>query len=284
MTSFPHIILTAAVSAVICIAAQGHAQEAATPAPVTTVAPAAPLPLPAPAPTPAASDTAATTPGTATPPAPPAATPAPNTSQPQAAGAVPQTEDIDIPSIMFKPAIIQRLDEEIARISASLQTTAKPAKMDDDLLSQLLASQPKEKEAAPEVPIEKTFPIFYLNSIIYTSRAQWSVRINGLKFTNWNNDPQHSFFIAAIDKEHVTVQWKPVGIWPDLTAIWNQVKGNTDKHLPLQTIKLDDATNSVLFTLRPNQTFLSKAMQIREGHYAKDIDMIHAKNPAGTTP
>jgi hypothetical protein len=181
-----------------------------------------------------------------------------------------------IPSIMFNPELIARLDEAIASVRAS--NSGRPVTglgTEDDLLKQLLQQQNRPADEAAPV---KTFPVFFLDSIIYTSRNEWSAWINGVKFTNRNNVLNHMFTIADIDKRHVTVRWLPTSLlWPDLMNVW---KGLHPAGANRQ-VSVDEMNHAVTFTLHPNQTFIAKAMAVREGHYVGDTA---AKNAATSNP
>jgi hypothetical protein len=208
------------------------------------------------------------------PPAPPpgVAKPAPGAAAPATPALNPDADVVIIPSIMFPPKLAQRLDELVAEAMSSRTANvaaSHTAAGQDELLNQLL-NQNASKQA--EAPPQKVFPVFFLGSIIYTSRNEWSVWVNDVKFTNRNNRITKNFYVANLDKTHATIRWNPGILWPDLAAA---KKAKTDA--APQPITLDEATHTVTFTLRPNQSFISQAMAIREGHY---IDSKPAAAPA----
>lgn len=101
-----------------------------------------------------------------------------------------------------------------------------------------------------------TYPQFFLESLVYDAKSQWSIRLNGR--TILHNTPQEgsNVRVTAITPERVSLEWAP----PDMERvmeIW--------KRFPNDTITVDAVRSRVSFALKPNQTFSSYVMNVLEG-------------------
>ncbi len=124
-----------------------------------------------------------------------------------------------------------------------------------DNLSDLFSSQPPAGEISP-------VPNLYMGSIVYYSSGNWYVSLNGRIITSAGNAPGKEFYVSKISRKQAEIVWKPAAM-EQVYDIWNQVTGD-GKNLP-DNIALDRANGAIILQMRPNQTFVIRALAIREG-------------------
>lgn len=145
-------------------------------------------------------------------------------------------------SVMFTPEELQRLEALIARIRAGKkpEETAPP-----NILADLIDSKPKSY----------IFPQYFLDSIIYHTSSQWTLWVNGVKYT-----PDE---VESIEKLKLNV------ISPAQASFTLAVPRDSDVNLkqPVtdERVQIDVMNRQVTFLLQPNQTFSSYNMKIYEG-------------------
>lgn len=109
---------------------------------------------------------------------------------------------------------------------------------------------------------------FYLDSIMYMSSGNWAVWINGKKISHdeqESDDASADIKIEDISREKVKFSWV-VGNVDAISPHWQEkVALVGDKGASDSDIVVDPKTQTVYVTLRPNQTFISRAMEIVEG-------------------
>ena len=144
--------------------------------------------------------------------------------------------------------------------------------------------------ASPKVEPERsryfTYPQFFLESLVYHSREDWYVRVNGRKITPQTLADQGSLTIVALDHDKAMFRWKPVEMARVLEA-WDKLPlppqdkktgadnasikmefNESDKILdkvPDAPVIVDKERRLVTFVLHPNQTFSSFSMMVLEG-------------------
>jgi hypothetical protein len=118
--------------------------------------------------------------------------------------------------------------------------------------------QPAE-EAPPPPPMPTEAPAFYMSTIIYKNDGLWAAWLQGKKFTpDDREDVDSGVKILDVTQQRATFEWVVDGLdviapnWEEKTKNSKQVKVKEDKR-------------TVLFTLYPNQSFVSRAMKVIEG-------------------
>lgn len=96
----------------------------------------------------------------------------------------------------------------------------------------------------------------YLNSIMYISKNNWAIWLNGNKITNLNNG-DGEVIITAISPLRATF------IWAIDIARWDII--NMNKNIPESRYKITDKGVNIYFSLSPNQTFIPSLNKIIEG-------------------
>jgi hypothetical protein len=126
-------------------------------------------------------------------------------------------------------------------------------------------------------------PSFYLNSILFRSDSDWTIWINKKKIL-YDKVKDMKFTIPQLDlvdinDQFVTFVWKThelAGLSPD----WKNKLTKADPadlyYSDNKNIFVKDAGNTIIFKLRPNQSFVVYDMEIREGfvpdHQIADTD------------
>lgn len=247
MRHLPSSFHALAMLALVCAPQMAYAQAVAPP-PVAAPAPAGG--------TPAGAATAPATAGAAVPgqPAPPP---------------VPVKEPVPI-SIFFTAEELQRMRAAIMAYEKSkLVKISKAEDKANDFLNQLTDSEP----APPPEPVEKTYvyPQFFLNSLVYHSKEDWVVLINGQRYSSRVEQTDPEIRVLGVDEEKVVLEWKPKKM--------DRVMESWAKNIN-EEINVDPVVGIVSFTLRPNQTFSSYAMRVLEGRVRPVMVVFKTDEPA----
>ena len=110
-------------------------------------------------------------------------------------------------------------------------------------------------------------PAFYLKSILYFSPTNWSIWLNDKKISDKNSYEHDHLDIMKITGDKVILLWQNSNIsmiypkWQNnFIALGDNKFTSHDKN-----IVVDGATGNISFILRPNQSFVSKSLEIVEG-------------------
>jgi hypothetical protein len=196
----------------------------------------------------------------------------------------------EIVSVFFSPkeldaylSAITRVEEDVfyGRGLTSLDTV--------DDIEDALASEEETEEQQPIM-----YPTYYLSSILYNNPTQWAIRINGLTIDSTKNLPEKELYVRAISPYRVQLVWKPQD-GRIFDSLYGQEQSeiistlphfNTIKHrqvAQMTKVVFDEATQTISFSLQPNQLFFSEYLKTYEGH-PKDILPPKPKNEASDTP
>jgi len=191
-----------------------------------------------------------------TPPAPTQAA-APDNAKGKAAVTEPFADIAGMPqdrlkSLLFTP-------EEVADIRYAINIYRKHAtgKSDtdtfdeEDFLNRLTGIR-----KAPQANQFFTYPQFFLQSLVFHSPSNWVVWIENQKLTQDSPKGDAELSVVNIDQDKVSLQWRPVSM-EKVNAIWDKMPNNE--------ANVNKREGTVIFTLRPNQTFSSYVMRPLEG-------------------
>ncbi|HSQ97968.1 MAG TPA: hypothetical protein VLL98_04590 [Rickettsiales bacterium] len=107
----------------------------------------------------------------------------------------------------------------------------------------------------------------YLNSIMYGSKNNWSIWINGNKITNLNNNSDE-IKVLEVFPSLVKLAWTfDINQWEVI---------NPNKIIPESNYSVKDDKITLIFSLSPNQSFLPITNQIIEGKI-KETQIIEEK-------
>jgi hypothetical protein len=133
-----------------------------------------------------------------------------------------------------------------------------------------LMNPEEETKTEDEDPVD--FPVFRLKSIVFDTKRGWSVFVNDRKLTRHTTDIESDIVPVSVSAQSVTLKWLPADqrIIDQLTAITGKQenadaipdKNRISAILPAGNILPD---RSVVFTLRLNQSFVSRHAAIYEG-------------------
>lgn len=123
----------------------------------------------------------------------------------------------------------------------------------------------KTADAKPNTPPEA--PNFYLKSILYFSRDNWSLWLNKKMFSATTDRVFDNINLMHVTRYSASFLWKKAQIdliYPNWKDVFINMEDN--KYVsPEKNIIIDSLTGDILFILKPNQTFSSKLLQIVEG-------------------
>lgn len=119
-------------------------------------------------------------------------------------------------------------------------------------------------------------PSFYLSSILYENKNNWTIWLSGKKIRNEKASREDSFKIVDINPNRIVAIWRDRDIESlspkysselrSIKPIKNQKNGyEWNMVSPKKGIYMDSVKGSVKFTLFPNQTFSVFYMKIFEG-------------------
>lgn len=166
-------------------------------------------------------------------------------------------------SILFLPAQIDRMKTAIRTFESSTKVAAP--------VPTFVAPQPEAIAAAPpKINEPSSYPVFYLASIAYHTPTDWSVWVSGHRITSYKNDTDLN--VVRVSPESVTFSWSPEYLVAINQRYTQKLFAPRDavKHRLLtgQEIKLDNTANTIIFTLRLNQSFAVGYFSMFEGYIA----------------
>jgi hypothetical protein len=121
-----------------------------------------------------------------------------------------------------------------------------------DFLNRLQTPEQQEKKSERYF----VYPQFFLASLVYNTPEDWTVYINNQRLTHKNPESSQGLRVKSIDKDKVAFEWMPDN-WRKVEDVWSV--------MPNKDIEVDGRKSTVMFTLRPNQTFSSYVMRVLEG-------------------
>lgn len=139
-----------------------------------------------------------------------------------------------------------------------------------DIIGELTGSGEKPKEIVEEVLK------LSLNSIVFDSPAQWSMWVNGQRFSR--KEAQEGFTVdnsqlrvLQANNREITYLWTPITESYNLVRQrWEDKQNRGEIFTNTQVaqndrVEFDEDAHTVTITLRPNQTFVSQFMSVMEG-------------------
>ncbi len=216
-------------------------------------------PLPGEAPSTAIRDTGKTLPPDL-PPAPPAKQePA---AAPVAAAPAPAQETVKIYSFGSYPYSLFFTGSQVTMMRLAL-TTAENRPGVDTVEAE--AVKDANVPAAPSEPA--SYPVFFMNSIVYHSPTDWAVWVSGKKITPQTNPTDIK--IVTLDNHQATFSWLPnyqqALIVRNAQHSFAPTTKVAHRLAARQGVSFNETTGTVTFTLRPNQSFAAGYMSVFEG-------------------
>jgi hypothetical protein len=157
-------------------------------------------------------------------------------------------------SLMFSDAEMQKLREALLAPPPAVVAVAPPP------------GSPPGTVAVPPPVID--YVAFYVNSIIYHSKDEWSVWLNGRKFFPGKKSPLERIKLKKVTDNQITFVWQPVGNFVP-------PKKFDKKHIRIKN------NGKVYITLSANQTLLASSFAVFEGRgLTREIKMLIAENTA----
>ena len=101
----------------------------------------------------------------------------------------------------------------------------------------------------------------FLNSIMYFSKDNWAIWINGKKITNLTKNDNNDIEIISVQPLYVNFYWKINSKKWEIINISNQI--SSDKY------KIEDNEIKLNLKLNPNQTYISLEDKIVEGNFLR---------------
>ncbi len=178
-------------------------------------------------------------------------------------------------SIMFDKKSVEYIHEAIKAYDSKIPI--------EILLPNLFPSDVKRaapiEPIAPEMPKGENIPFtpeapknvdnFYLKSILYFGKDNWTIWLNDNKISNKDTEPVlNNLKTALITKDSVTFVWENSQInliypgWKESFIDIDGIKYASQR----KDIVVDSVTGNISFILKPNQTLIPKTLTIIEGN------------------
>lgn len=154
-------------------------------------------------------------------------------------------------SIMFSVTDNRRIHELLEENSIKKPIIEEENK-EDQAIEKFMETVSVKNTDVKDLP--KEAPTFYLNSILYIDKNDWTVWINGQNISN--NSENDKPKIKEVTRNYAVLFWESK-YFKYINPEWDSKYG--------EGIEVDKANNRVYFTLYPNQTFVTKTMEIVEG-------------------
>lgn len=125
--------------------------------------------------------------------------------------------------------------------------------------------QPESVIIKSNSPIEA--PAFYLKSILYFSPDNWSLWLNNKKLSDNTDKTIENITLVDISHKQASFLWKNTTIdliYPDWKDLFTAIEDNKYAS-PEKNILVDASTGNITFILKPNQSLVSKTLEIVEG-------------------
>jgi len=101
-----------------------------------------------------------------------------------------------------------------------------------------------------------TYPQFFLESLVYHSASDWTVRVNHRPLS-YRAPESGDLRVVAINQDKALIEWKSPNMYR-INKSWNIMTQN-------QGIQIDNVHRTVTFPLSHNQTFSTYTMTVLEG-------------------
>jgi len=155
-------------------------------------------------------------------------------------------------SIMFSITDNRRVHE---LLNSKKAVKEKKQNTDEKDIEKLMETISIKSEDLAKLP--KEAPAFHLNSILYVAQDDWIIWINGKKISI--NDKDSFVKVKKVTKNHAVLYWESE-YFIYINKKWDSASGDN--------IEIDKKNHRVYFTLYPNQTFVTKTMEVVEGKKA----------------
>lgn len=183
-------------------------------------------------------------------------------------------------SVMFSLQDMEKVHQMLEAFQNNTSIQIQGEGGDEDFLSAISG-----EAGAANQPPPYQFPIFYLSSIVYASGNEWAVWVNGQKIDASGKFKAPQLSVSSLSKNHATLTWSPGP--RDLT----ELRKNWTKKMSMPTqgdwklspaIQYSQTDDKIVFTLKPNQHFSTKTMEIVEGR--APLPVAPATQPAAPAP
>lgn len=162
-------------------------------------------------------------------------------------------------SILFLPDQISRMKVAIRSFEDTGKDAAKPTPVIEVVAAPV----------APEVIEDPlVYPVFYLSTIAYDTPGEWSLWVSGYKITSRHNYTDVT--VLNVARDSVTFLWKPSFMKAimkrDNEKRFAAIDPVKHKLVTTQAVSIDETAESVVFTLKPNQSFAPGYFKTFEGY------------------
>lgn len=164
--------------------------------------------------------------------------------------------DVDIGSILFGPAEMKAMKETLRSWESRRDAP-------------VLVEEALPETVVPVAPLEaKTYPVFYLSSVVYRNPGDWVLWVNGEKITPKKNATEVK--VLSVSASNASFSWTP-SYAPALTLRQEKklfASADALKHRlsNAATFRYDPLLGTAFFSLKPNQSFAAGYMNVFEGN------------------
>ncbi len=139
-----------------------------------------------------------------------------------------------------------------------------------DPIDAMMATSPAAADGKPkgQMVYPPEVPIFYLSSIVYNSEDDWSVWLNGTRFSaDRPVAPQGGIEVLSVTRDSAKFSWSPIQFSKVQEKFDGaELKATPHDRLPLQDrVTVNAEAKRIDFTLMPNQSFFTLTPSISQG-------------------
>lgn len=197
-------------------------------------------------------------------------------------------------SLMFAPEDMATLRQvlmayEVRKNTQTAQSGDEGEGADADLLAELLRNAQGDEALAPDAQAAPAaLPDFYLGTIVFNHKGDWSVWINQQQLNPKKRTTADSqISVRAVGSGYATLVWKPENVIAAKMR-WDEAKDSkldgakAWRHREVRGARIDydDEKNEFIIVMRANQTFSADTMQLLEGRKITNKRTASANAPA----
>ncbi len=187
------------------------------------------------------------------------------------------TEEVvtDTPTLPLAPVFSYgNVENSLLFTSVQIRNMKQSLKAYESIRRDAMPLAPEEEIFTMEAPVEvptinepTTYPVFFLSSIVYKNSSDWAVWINGSRITPRTNKGEVR--VMSVRPDRAWFSWSPEYLPAVIDRVAQKNFANSDavKHRMSRknTAAYDRQSNSIQFSLRPNQSFAPGYFEVFEG-------------------
>lgn len=134
----------------------------------------------------------------------------------------------------------------------------------DELITDIESDIQEKIPGAEKKDYPREAPAFYLSSIMFLGDDNWTIWLNGKKITSYQVKGMPDIQVMDVSDNSAELIWNTEFL-DYISPHWRDEKEKIGQK-ESAIMMIDDKTGQVAVKLHPNQTFVTRVMQVVEGH------------------